>query len=222
MDRMSSPEHRRWRELIGAYVLGHLEGDAVTGFTAHLDGCEACRAEVRELEAVAETLPGARPDPPDRPGDPPPHLAEAVVARIAAERAATRRKRARRYATRGLLGAAAAFALLVGIVTVFGERGEQVRFAHVPEGVEVAAVLTPNEGGTAIELTVDGLEPGTLYGVWVEREDGQRVPAGTFTASDEPVNTSFTAGLERRKCNGVGVSALPEGEDVIWAELETW
>jgi anti-sigma-K factor RskA len=59
--------HSEYEELAAGYVLGALEPDDEHVFQRHLGGCEACEANVRELEAVAGELAYAVPpvDPPD-------------------------------------------------------------------------------------------------------------------------------------------------------------
>ncbi|HEV7527591.1 MAG TPA: anti-sigma factor [Solirubrobacteraceae bacterium] len=42
-----------------AYVLGALEEDELQRFRAHIDDCAQCRAEVTELQAVADELPAS-------------------------------------------------------------------------------------------------------------------------------------------------------------------
>jgi anti-sigma-K factor RskA len=59
--------HSEYEELAAGYVLGALEPDDEHVFRQHLDGCAACEANVRELEAVVGELAYAVPqvDPPD-------------------------------------------------------------------------------------------------------------------------------------------------------------
>jgi anti-sigma-K factor RskA len=59
--------HSEYEELAAGYVLGALEPDDEDVFRRHLEGCEACQANVRELEAVVGELAYAVPqvDPPD-------------------------------------------------------------------------------------------------------------------------------------------------------------
>jgi anti-sigma-K factor RskA len=59
--------HSEYEELAAGYVLGALEPDDEQVFRQHLDGCAACEANVRELEAVVGELAYAVPqvDPPD-------------------------------------------------------------------------------------------------------------------------------------------------------------
>jgi anti-sigma factor RsiW len=66
----------------GAWVLGALPDDEHARFAAHLDGCEACRREVAELQMVADTLPLATPQ-----VAPPPELKERIMSVVRAEAA---------------------------------------------------------------------------------------------------------------------------------------
>ena len=47
---------RDWRGALGAAALGRLDPAEEIGLRAHLDGCADCRAELRELTAVANAL----------------------------------------------------------------------------------------------------------------------------------------------------------------------
>ncbi|MGH2785614.1 MAG: anti-sigma factor family protein, partial [Actinomycetota bacterium] len=58
---MTTDACRHWRELLGAYVLGHLATDERVALEAHVDGCSGCRAELDELRPVAGALPEADP-----------------------------------------------------------------------------------------------------------------------------------------------------------------
>ena len=64
MVRMSPPEGcHLYREQIGAFVLGKLDGWELEDMRTHLNGCPACLAEVGELEHVVAALADADPDP---------------------------------------------------------------------------------------------------------------------------------------------------------------
>ena len=52
---MSDP-CRDWRGALGAAALGGIDPAEEIGLRAHLDGCATCRAELRELTAVARAL----------------------------------------------------------------------------------------------------------------------------------------------------------------------
>ena len=47
---------RDWRGAIGAAALGRIDPAEEIALRAHLDGCAACRAELRELTAAARVL----------------------------------------------------------------------------------------------------------------------------------------------------------------------
>lgn len=178
---------REWRELLGAYALGHLEGDERAGLEAHLDGCARCREELAALQPVALMLPHADPARFGPAPQPPPELGKRVAATIAAERERGESRRRRRLFGGFALGgatAAAVAALLLLFVFGGGDQGggpeQQVRFANLPEGIAIDATLQPHSYGTEIHMYVHGVPSGTLCRVWLRGADGGSYPAGTF------------------------------------------
>ena len=118
---MNREEHQRLRELLGSHVLGHLDPATTDMLRAHLDGCADCRAELAELEPLAEMLdlvdPARFADPPAPPAD----LGETIRSRVAQERSIrdadeldVRRARARRSALTRAGLVAAGVALMAG------------------------------------------------------------------------------------------------------------
>lgn len=77
-------ENRHVDDLIDAYALGALEPDEVDTVERHLQRCETCRALADQARQYAEILLLGVPQVP-----PPPTLRGRVLARIAAEKAAT-------------------------------------------------------------------------------------------------------------------------------------
>jgi len=177
---------REWRELLGAYALGHLEGDERAGLEAHLDGCAQCRAELASLEPVALMLPHADPARFGPAPQPPPELGQRVAATIAAERERGEKRRRRRFGGFALGGAAAAAVAAVLLLFVFGggeqsaQPEQQVRFAGLPAGIAIDATLKPHAYGTEIHMYVHGVPSGTLCRVWLRGPNGASYPAGTF------------------------------------------
>lgn len=176
---------REWRELLGAYALGHSHGDERAGLEAHLDGCAQCRAELTSLEPVAQMLPRADPARFGPAPQPPPELGQRIAATIAAERERTQRTRRRRVLGGFALGgAAAALATAVLLLFVFGGGSEDptqpVKFANLPEGISIYATLQPHAYGTEIHMYVHGVPSGTLCRVWLRGPNGASYPAGTF------------------------------------------
>ena len=215
---MSSEACRSMRELMGAYVLGSLDPDRRSALEAHLDGCLECRAEVAELATVARALPLADPlRSGDRPA-PPDHLGDAILDRIASERAAARRARFRRTSVTGL----AAVAILAAIVVVAGiiDNSPRVSLDLAGGGGGGDAVLEYHRWGTQIELALEGLPQEEVYGVWLESPTGDSVPAGTFWTPEEGgVEVTLTAAMNLRDCKGLGISDQ-DGETVMHSEME--
>lgn len=179
-------ECREWRELLGAYALGHLEGDERVGLEAHLEGCAGCREELAALTPVAQMLPHADPTRFGPAPLPPPELGRRIAATIAAEREQTRqRERRRLFGGLALGGAAtAAVAAVLLLFVLGGESGQeptqQVRFTDLPRGISIDATLEPHAYGTEIHMYVHGVPSGTLCRVWLRGPRDVSYPAGTF------------------------------------------
>jgi anti-sigma factor RsiW len=178
---------REWRELLGAYALGHLEGDERAGLEAHLDGCPTCREELAALQPVALMLPHADPARFGPAPQPPPELGQRIAATIAAEREQGEKRRRRRlFGGFALGGATAAAIAAVLLLFVFGggdgggSPEQQVRFANLPAGITIDATLQPHSYGTEIHMYVHGVPSGTLCRVWLRDPNGASYPAGTF------------------------------------------
>jgi predicted anti-sigma-YlaC factor YlaD len=178
---------RDWRESLGAYVLEQLPADERAAVDAHIQGCEACRAELRLLRPVAELLPLADPEHLGAAPRPPRSLAYRVASGVAAERIARRRRRL--FVGGGLATAAAAAtaAVILGVVLAGGGSpspgsppGTKRVALNTQHGVEIGAQLTPRPWGSEISLKVRGITPGTRCVVWVRGANGVRVPAGSF------------------------------------------
>lgn len=176
---------RDWRELLGAYALGQLEGDERAGLEAHLEGCAECRDELGLLAPVARMLPLADPGRFESAPQPPPELGARIAATIAGERERSERRRRRRFGGFALGGAAAALAAAVLAIFVLGGGGggepeREVRFASLPKGVTIDATLEPHAYGTEIRMYVHGVASGTLCTVSLRGPGGISYPAGTF------------------------------------------
>jgi anti-sigma factor RsiW len=53
---MAHDEHSLLREDIPAYALGALDAEDVRALEAHLQACEACRAELADYRAISDNL----------------------------------------------------------------------------------------------------------------------------------------------------------------------
>jgi hypothetical protein len=174
---------RDWRELLGVYALGQLEGDERAGLEAHLDGCAQCRGELGLLEPVARMLPHADPERFESAPQPPPELGVRIAATIAAERKQTEKRRRRVFGGFALGGATAALAAAVLAIFVLGGGGSGEPERHVAfasQGVSIDATLEPHAYGTEIRMYVHGVASGTLCTVSLRGPGGASYPAGTF------------------------------------------
>lgn len=177
-------ECRDWRELLGAYALGHLQGAELAGLEAHLEGCAQCREELALLTPVAQMLPHADPERFESAPQPPAELGARIAATIAGERKQTETRRRRRVFGGFALGGATA-ALAAAVLAIFvlgggsgGEPAKHVAFAS--QGVTIDATLEPHAYGTEIRMYVHGVESGTLCKISLRGPGGVSYPAGTF------------------------------------------
>src|SRR5919112_5213999 len=190
-----------YRERIGAFVLGKLEGADLEALQAHLDGCPFCRAEARELGPVVVALSDTDPDRIDEYPRPPGGLEESTLAPILKEIRFSRG--GRRWLSWSALAAAAIFAVVIGLAGLSwlvepAVAMEPLSFSKEP-GVKPRGYLIAHNWGTEIRLVASGLRDGETYRVTLVSEDKKRVNAGTFIgAGDKPSTGTFTAALSRK------------------------
>ena len=194
-------EHRRLREQLGSYVLGHLRAPAADAVRAHLDGCADCRAQVEDLQPVVRGLDVVDLHHVEAPESPPAALGELIRSRVAEERtrrdaedARGRRRFARSRTSRHLgqlTAAAAVLAVALGAGAVVG-RATAPKPPAVPlesialrpvgnSGVTVQdANLVPHTWGVEVRFAGSGFHDGEVYRAEVRETDGTLIPAGEF------------------------------------------
>ncbi len=223
MDRMTPPEeHHRYREQIGAFLLGKLDGLELSAMQTHLNSCPVCQAEVRELEPVVAALADAAPDRIEEEPLPPWHLEESTLAPILGEIHRVRRRSGRfQWST---LAAAAICVVVVGLAGFVGllepavAMVEPLSFSVAP-GMKVRGHLIEHARGTEIRLLVSGSRDGQTHRVTLVSEDGERVNAGTFIGIGErTLRGTFNAALLRKDADRLEVRT-PGGEPVFFAKL---
>ncbi|CAA9488857.1 MAG: hypothetical protein AVDCRST_MAG25-3245 [uncultured Rubrobacteraceae bacterium] len=220
-----SAEHERFRELLGAHLLGGLDGEEQQAFLPHLNRCPICQAEARELAPVVAALAEAAPYGVEETPEPPADLEERTFARIERERSRDRAS-ARRQGLfrRTALAAAAALIVVAGLVLyprLFAPEVpiEPVGFSEVAPGVEAEAGLIAHAWGTETRLTASGLRDGQTYRVTLLSEDGTQVPSGAFIGTaDKPLECNLNAALLRQNVAGLEVRSA-NGELMLYAEL---
>jgi hypothetical protein len=219
---MTSDACREFRAALGAAALSGLDGTDDPALRAHLDGCADCRAELRELTAVARSLPLADP----RRGaevaaEPPPGLADRVRDRLAQQRAERRRRHLRRV-TVGVAAALIAALVALGAVLALHNPSPamtEVTFPTTPD-VSARASLRERPSGTEVVLHVRGLHDGDVYWLWLADAHDKRTGAGTFRATQSPIDVTLTAALPLNDTRRIWVTDADE-QVVLDSKLPT-
>jgi hypothetical protein len=192
-------------EFLGAYAMGLVDDDERAEIEAHLAACATCRAEVAQLSGLRGMLDAVPRDAvlddlaaleaaervaPD--GD------DLLLRRTLRElRDETRRSRRTR-----LLGAAAGILAVAGLAgvggLVLGQSGEQANPPVVAQppgrvgtttdpatGVGMTARIMPaGDTWTRLNVSVTGVEPGTLCQIVAVAADGHRDVAGSWVVAE--------------------------------------
>lgn len=207
-------EHDEIKGLLAAYALGSVSTDERREIDRHLPGCDGCRAELVDYEAVTGALALTA-----TPVDPPAGFTEKVMAAAVGDRTVEtpdRTRAARRWNRWGLVAGAAVLAgvLVVGATVLDARRDTQMH-------EDVVSLLARNEGislrgeddvigrfaGT--EFAVAGLDAapeGKTYQLWLMRGDG--------CPSDDPAECELVSGGTFEVEDGVALVELdqPAGE----------
>ena len=204
---MNNPDtqHRYVQDLLGPYVLDALSREETSEVREHLQNCEPCRTEERDLreahEHLSEFATNAEPSPPE--------LKDKVFEEL------PRPKKTRRAP---LLAAAAAVVAFVALgLFASGPSGFfATEIAVALEGTEMAPEasgelrLEPDDANIRAELEVQDLprnKQDEYYELWLGKE-GERVSAGTFTV-DEAGGDTYSMNVPAKAADGyerVGVT----------------
>jgi len=229
---MSAPDHARWSEDVGAYLLGALPADERDGFERHLAACPECRREVEELAIAADALPSAAP-----PVSPPPELKQRIMAVVDAEASllaaagsradqperapAARRERrgffGRRWTLRPAFAMAASVALLAvgvagGILAGGGSDSRTVRPQLAGAAARAQASLEIGDDGARLVMADFPQPPsGRVYQVWTKKSGQNPVPTDVLWTplADGSATVSVPGSLDG--VENVLVSAEPPG-----------
>ena len=167
---------------LGAYVLGALEPAERQQVEEHLRACPACAAELEGFRSLPGLLDRVRPeDLVPVPVAPSPDLFERTAAAVGTERRRTLRSR-----TWALVAAAVLAVLGIGAgVTVWATgQGEQTASATAGP-VRVTVTASPAEEGSALEVTVAGMQPGETCQIVAVASDGDTYDAGSWPTSPD-------------------------------------
>ena len=173
-----------------SYLLGELAASDVAAYELHLQSCDDCQAEMRDLAPLLESIAA------DVAVAPPPELRERVLADIATTPQVTPLRRPRRQ---WLLGVAAALAIVLAAGSfLFGQDPVADLVAasdavviqldateSYVDAAEVRAVYRASDG--AMALIAESLEPaadGRTYQAWLIGDAGP-VSAGVFVPDQD-------------------------------------
>lgn len=182
---MTTSDHTRWSDDLGAYLLGALNPREAAEFERHLEGCERCQGELLWLEPAIHSLPEAV----ER-TEPPPQLRETLMAEVRADARAQARSEERSAPApwRGwLLKPAVGFAVLALLVAGVvgyevgkdggGGNGGPSTIERQIGGMTVK-MIQEGDGGRLELAGVPQLPEGRVLEAWVEREgEVEAVPA---------------------------------------------
>ena len=179
---MTTADHNRWSEDLGAYLLGALEPREAEEFERHLEGCERCQEELRWLEPAVHSLPESV----ER-IEPPRQLRESLMAEVREDVRARERPAPARPRRRWLLKPAVGFAVLALLVA--GVVGYEVGRDGDDEGGGASTIVRQIDGmtvtmiqegdGGKLELAGVPQPPkDKVFEAWVERDgEVEAVPA---------------------------------------------
>jgi anti-sigma factor RsiW len=199
---VSATEHDRFREDVGAYLLGALEDRERSDFERHAATCHVCQDEIDRLRTAADALPRSVEQ-----YEPPASLKHALMEQVHAEAPQRAPRRRLRFTMPRLAVAATAAALLVGLVVGYainsggGGVGTQTITASVDHTRVGSAHAVLVKGGSTSQLRVSSMPPaprGQVYEIWLKR--GDRIDPGPL----------FTVNR-----NGDGTGAVPGSLDGV-------
>jgi anti-sigma-K factor RskA len=227
------PDHARWTEDVGAYLLGALEPGEREGFEGHLAHCPVCRGEVEDLRVAAEALPVSVPL-----VKPPEELKQRIMTVVRSEAellaaagsradapagaASVRSPRARRrwslgtWLSRPAVALGCALVLLavggLGGALLSGGGGTRTLVAQTTApGAQVRLEIDEDGTSQLVARNMPAPPRGRLYQVWLKRPGRDPQPTSVLwsTRSDGSAEVAVPGSLDG--VEAVLVTDEPEG-----------
>lgn len=227
-------EHFLLRENIPAYALGALDAEEATALEAHLQTCDACRAELADYNRIHDSLLAALP-----PRAPSPALRQRLQSQLPSAQVKARPRLTPSFG-QWAIGAALAVLLLVNLFSFVQLRTIQNQQAGLLEQLrssqfalamlaypETKAISIPGDGELSGSVLLDHdrntialvmwrlpeISEDQTYEVWLIEPDGKRIGAGLFRPSDVTTYTTQPVFAKESLDNfvGIGVTIEPAG-----------
>jgi anti-sigma factor RsiW len=240
----TGPDHERWADAVGSYLLGALPPEEREGFAAHLEACPACRRDAEELGIAADALPLSVP-----PVAPPAALKDRIMTVVESEaellgaagrgadepaRAPARRPRGRGFLAGWLLRPGVALACAAVLLVAGGLAGALLAGADDDTRTVVADTRAPgaqvrleihDDASTLVARDMPAPPGDRIYQVWIKRPGRDPEPTSVLwsTRRDGSAEVAVPGSLEGVEAVLVtdepqGGSDAPTTEPVITAE----
>ncbi len=224
------PDHERWADAVGSYLLGAMPDAELGGFEEHLAECPACRDDVERLRVAADALPVSVPIVP-----PPPELKARIMTVVQSEaqllasadptaeparpaEPARERRNWFGWLSRPAVALACALVLLVGggvvggVIAGGGDEPTQRTLAAETTlpGAQVDLKIG-EQGATLVARDMPAPPDGRVYQVWTLKPGGDPVPTTALWTprADGSADVAVPGSLEG--VEAVLVSAEPPG-----------
>jgi hypothetical protein len=211
---------------LGPFLLGQLAPDAAAAVAERVAACPSCSVQVERLRPVVAALARSSPPPATdldeersdadgRRAGPAEAAPRPRIARLPDGAPAAADEPGRRPSRRRRLLAAAALAVVLavggGVVVLTWDAGAHRIALSGADGMSASVALRARSWGTQIAVDAHGLRPGSVYGVWLERRSGGRLPAGSFRTDPAGAVSIVLGAAEPIEASGaVGVTLLPD------------
>ncbi|MDA0184330.1 anti-sigma factor [Solirubrobacter phytolaccae] len=232
------PDHERWADAAGVYVLGALPTDECAAYEDHLAACPTCRAETEELRVAAQALPLSAPA-----MRPPPALKSRIMAEVEREaellasasgaprRAPEPKRRRFNFSLRGVIPAvglacAALVAGAFGGAALFGSSSPQtIPFESTISNTSAELEMT-DDGATIVANNLPLPPEGKVYMVWIQKPGQAPEPTSAlFTPRrDGSATASVTGDMDAVETvlvntEPIGGSTTPTSQPVLTASV---